>query len=167
MILNYYRDNNCNGKISNLKLFAEVYHDLCDALDKINSVFTVHLITMLLSMLIIDIFTAYGFARHLFWNISENSKEVIIFSNSFYLIFHLMLKSSISDIGHTTRAAGEGVRTMVAKVTNDQPNKSEMRLHFHDILIQFQTRNLKLRNIFFVIDWNIVLAVSKIIMFID
>jgi hypothetical protein len=175
---------NFNDKIPNMKLFADTFHDLCDAIEKINSIYAVHLTPTLLLMLITDIFSIYAIARH--WMLKKETSETLfsvwvlshlfylttlinqspipqISVNSFYFMTHFAMKSLIAHVGLTTTSSGEDVRTLVAKITNDAPPCRGADLStsiFHNILVQLKTRNLKLKNIFFLIDWGIVLAVE-------
>lgn len=148
-----------NDKFLNLTMFSDIFHTLCDIIEMINTIFSPILIPTMLAMLVIDIFGAYGIAQNIFLN--EKSSEMLILTNSFYFIMHFFLKVSIAHIGCTTSHAAEMIKITVAKKTNELPPKEIFRSFYHQMLLQFQARNVKLQNSFFIVDWNIILAVSK------
>lgn len=125
----------------------------------INSLFAVHLIPILFAMLLIDVFGIYDITGNLFFT-NEVYVVHLYYTAGLYHVIHFMLRIIIAHYGYTATAEGERIKTMMSKITNNSPNKSQLRVINHDILIQFQTRNLKLRNIFFDVNWNIVVNVS-------
>ncbi|KAG5679296.1 hypothetical protein PVAND_008874 [Polypedilum vanderplanki] len=157
----FLKKTNINDKSPNIKIFTDIFHELCDSIERINVIYAIHLIPILLLMIISDIFCIYAIARHLILN--KTTSDTMISVNSFYFITHSIMKSAIAHIGHTTTLEGEEVRTLVAKITNDAPCKDLSTSIFHNILIQFQTRNLKMKNIFFNVDWRVVLATTSTI----
>lgn len=54
-----YRDH------SELKLFSELYSDLCDLIEIINSTFTIQIVFVLTSLIVTNIFSAYSALREL------------------------------------------------------------------------------------------------------
>lgn len=149
-----------------MKIFTELFHDLCDAIESINQLFTFHLSPAIFFMLVIDIFGAYGIIREF---ISTSNQDVdgndhnaiyLIFSNVIYSGIQLMFKIWAASIGHTTTSEAERTKVILAKLMNRMSPNSVSRCNFYSAIMQCQTRNLKLQNQFFVIDWNIVFAVT-------
>lgn len=141
----------------NLKLIAELFHDLCDAIFKINSIFTPHLIATMTLMMIGDIFVSYQIFYY-FLQYQDQTSNFFIFENGFFIISHFLLKCGISYIGHTLMVEAESIKMTIAKsfdVTN-----CDKKFEYLQLLAQFNTRNLKLQNVCFVIDWRVVLSVS-------
>jgi hypothetical protein len=71
-----------------------------------------------------------------------------------------MLKASLAHIGHTTVADAKKTKNFIAKYLNQLPQNHLMRHDFFSALMQLEMRNISLENSFFIIDWNIILAVS-------
>lgn len=125
-------------------------------------------------MLVIDIFSSYGVIRDIFQAAFTNEIDLIwsenempigiriyfIISNLLYTQLQLMLRIYACHIGHTTNREAETTKVLMAKYMNDQPYQHAIRWEFCSGLMQFQLRNLRLENSFFVIDWNILLTVE-------
>lgn len=141
-----------------LKSVAELFHTFCDGIHKINLIFAPHLIFIMPCMMINDILVMYQIFFYLL-QYQDHTSDFFLFENGFFIIFHMLLKSLISYIGHKTMAEVELLKLAVAKsfdVTWD-----DKRFEYLQILAQFNTRNYKLQNVFFVIDWRVVLSVSQ------
>jgi hypothetical protein len=136
-------------------LFAEIYHDLCDALEMINSLFTSYLISTLFFYILLDTFSFYT----IFQLRGGNMPEAIFMI--FFRIAYFITISSASHIGYSTTCVGESIKTDIAKIMNEFPAYHYKKTPYYDLLKQFNVRNLKLQTVFFTIDWKIVLAVSK------
>lgn len=141
----------------NFGTFAEIFHDLCDGLQMVNKLYTIHLIPIMLYMIIIDIFGIYATLRSavFFHRFSE------LYIVSTYALLHFLLKCSVAHMGSSTTHEAEEVISTVAKIINKISMNDPSRYNFYNLLRQFQTRNLKVRALFMTIDWNIVLTVSN------
>lgn len=147
---------NFNDKFVNVKLFGEVFHDLCDAVKHINNLLAYHLITILLAMLVLDVFGLYNIFKilKLAGNIS------VSYNILFFIIFHFILRTFIAHIGSSTSNEPQDLIEMIAKLINKQLPNDLMRMCLFNYLKQFQTRNFKFQTLFLTINWNIVLGVS-------
>ena len=108
-------------------------------------------------MMINDILVMYQIFVYLL-QYQDSTSDFFLFENGFFFIFHLLLKSLISDIGHKTMTETEMIKMAVAK--SYDMAWGDKRFEYLNILAQFNTRNLKLQNVFFVIDWRVVMSVS-------
>lgn len=147
-----------SGKNLKLKLVAELFHDLCDAILMINSIFTPHLIITMTLMMISDILVVYQIFFYLL-QYQDPTSAFFVFENGFFVIFHFMLKCGISHIGHKTMTEAELIKTAV--VRSFDVECSDKKFEYLQVLAQFNTRNLKLQNAFFIIDWRLVLGVCQ------
>ena len=152
-----FRTNALKLRTSNLNLFAEIFQDLTDALDTINSLFTFHLIPSMLLMFLIDTFGIYGVTKASL----TPDKLLDILISMFYILSHLILKTMISHIGHSTTHEAESVKIYFSKAMNTVESISEKFLLF-TVLKQIEVRDLRLQNIFFVIDWKVLFGVSML-----
>ena len=115
------------------------------------------LIPMILIILVVDVASTYG--MHLTFEF--NSMYIVYMAvNSVYVVIQFLLKVLISHVGDSTTSEAEKVKILLAKSANSLSVNSPSRLILNDILIQFDTRNLNLQNVFFTIDWKVLLAVS-------
>lgn len=133
-------------------------------------------------MLVIDIFGLYGFVRDfytVFLSSSEKHIETheedlnyygkrifLILANIIYQSVQMTFKCWAASIGHKTTSEAEKTKVLLAKSMNRMSYGGNVaRCNSYTALLQCQTRNLKLRNQFFTIDWNIVLTVSHSLFF--
>lgn len=145
------------GKSTNLKLTTELFHSLSDAVEKINELFTSHIISIMTTSLLTDIFVSYQIFYYLTQNQLEDS-ELLLIENGFFIASHLIMKSAVAHVGYTTTREAESFKIAFAKNMDDA--WGEKKLDYVYSLTQFSTRNLSLRNVLFVIDWRVMLTVS-------
>jgi hypothetical protein len=129
---------------------------MCDAIEHINSLFSVHLIPVMFAMLMMDIFVIYKAVRFML-STAEIYKSLII---SYYIVIHFMLRSAIAHYGHTLTSAVLELKSKVARLIIDLPINHDSREAFNEFLRQIETRNYRMETVFFSINWNIVISVS-------
>lgn len=123
-------------------------------------------------MLVIDIFGAYGIIREFIATSNQDVDEhddpnhfnnaiYLILSNVTYSGIQLFYKIWAASMGHKTTLEAEKTKIILAKIMNRTSPAGVSKCNFYSALMQCQTRNLKLQNQFFAIDWNIVFAVNK------
>jgi hypothetical protein len=151
---------NFNGKLFNFNAFAEIFHDLCDCLRMINSNYTYHLIPVLLETLVLDIFGIYGTISY---TITRHNYTQL-FVTTVYIFLHFILKCSVAHFGSSITVEAEDVIAEMGKIINKLPPNNVARFNFYNLLKQFKTRNLKMQSFFLTANWNIVLAVSNLIL---
>lgn len=137
----------------NLKTFSEIYSDLCDSIELINSTFTFHLVYVMTSLLIIDVFTIYAALREF------NSKFFGFFFviNFQCIVIQYLIKSFAAHAGSsTTKEAAKAIVLVTKMSASSRDEKTDL----DHILHQMQVRNKNLENIFFAINWNLIFAVS-------
>jgi 7tm Chemosensory receptor len=155
-----------------MKIFVQIFHELCDAVDSINQLFTFQLTPTMFLMTVIDIFGAYGIIREHFTTTddakSQNEKDPHYYETGIYLIISNVVYSSTqfffkawaASVGHACYSEAEKTKVILAKIMNRMSPVNISRCDFYAALMQCHTRNLKLQNQFFIIDWSIVFAVS-------
>lgn len=142
----------------NLKRFSDLYNDLCDAISMINSTFTGQLIIVMTNMLLVDIFGAYGILRE-FLSHSYNRLKFLILCNSIWIALQYAVKFLMAQSGSSTTAEAEMSLVIITRVienAKDDKLKTDLNL----LLNQMQGRNKKIENVFFVINYKLILAVS-------
>jgi hypothetical protein len=105
-------------------------------------------------MMLIDIFIYYVIASS-FLNDEFEQEGIMIYINLFYASLHSLLKMCIAHFGARTTIEAEEIKTILSRKTNESKDPSI----FHEMMLQAQTRDLKVQNIFFVIDWKFILTV--------
>jgi hypothetical protein len=86
-------------------------------------------------------------------------ENFVIVVSTFYVTLHIFLKSFIAHFGATLTIEAEEVKIVLSKLSNSFKDP----LMYHEMLVQVQTRDLRVQNIFFVIDWKFVLTVRIIV----
>lgn len=139
-------------------LVGEIFHDLCDAIEVINRLFTVHLIPVLASTLIVDIFGLYSAFQ-------SSPLHPYFFYNlvTFYFILKsFILRVLIAHFGSTTSREPAKLIHCIAKLVNKLPRTHSVRYILQDYMREFQVRNFKLRTFFLTINWNLLLGVKSL-----
>lgn len=147
-------------KISSAKLFyiSELYSDLSDAVLLINETFTWQLIIVMLNIITVDIFAGYAIVREFIFNQNEVEKYLIL-CNATWIILQFVLKFIMAEaaLGVTVEAENCLVRfERIIQISASDTEQLELSL----LLIRMRGRNVTLRNVFFKIDYNLILAVS-------
>ena len=125
-------------------------------MDAINSLFTLHLIPTLLTILLIDTFGLYGFA-HLSLTTTNYSH---VFMALFYIIIHFVYKTMVSYIGHSTTHEAESIKISITKAISSISDSLPVNASLFDVLKLVEVRNVKLQTVFFDVNWKIVFGVS-------
>lgn len=144
------------SKHVNLKYFAELFNDLYDGIELINSTFTTQLIFAMLSFLITDIFAAYGALKELL--VENNRLPILLVGNSVWVAIQYAIKGFMVYAGSSTTDEAEKPITIIAKAAGSM-DSSELKSDLMALLVQLRCRNKKLENVFFTINWNLILAV--------
>lgn len=156
----YFRYEVFSESFVNVKLFAEIFHDLCDGIQQINNLFAIHLVPILLAMLIVDIFGMFGIFKYIY--IFQNAFDVFsTFVIIYYIIKHYILRAVIAHIGSTTTCEPEKLIEMIAKLINKLSFNHLTVPILRNYIKEFQTRNFKLKTLFLTINWNILLGVRQ------
>lgn len=108
---------------------------------------------------LIDIFSAFAIVREFLK--SKNFGNSLL-PHVVLMLYQLLKKCVISHSGsRTTEEAGKTSK-IVARIINQSQNESESN-GWKTSLALIQARDLSLQNIFFRINWNIILGVSSFI----
>lgn len=139
-------------KTLNTELFMQLYNDLCDAIESVNSIFANQLIFVLTTFICTNVFQIYGALR-------ETNGFVILIGGAWVIIFYSM-QFFMAHAGSSTTNEAERSIVMVAKIAGAKKISEDLKWSLNSSLIQMRCRNTKLENIFFTINWRLVLAVS-------
>lgn len=143
-----------------LELFSELYGDLCDCIEVINSTFTTPIVFVTMSLLAIDVFGGYGILREFI--LRDTNQKVIMFfivANGSWIVIHYGIKAFLCHAGTSTTNEAEKSLLLIIRMISQSSNQ-ESKSDLNSLLIQMRCRNKKLRNGFFTINWNLILAVS-------
>lgn len=144
-------------EIVDLRLFSELYSKLCDILQSLNSIFTLHLVIVMLNFMTIEIFGGYGIIREVLLP-KRNAMNMI--ASFVWISSHFPIKFFMAYSGSSTTAEAEKALVLITKIiisTGDHNTQYKNALNIS--LHQLQIREKRLSNIFFNIDYNIILAV--------
>lgn len=137
--------------------FWELYDNLCDVIEMINSTFTAHLISVMTMIMTIEIFGGYGFLREVIWN---TGNPLTMFGSLLWILFHNALKFTMAYSGSSTTEEAEKSLVLISKLTMTANDHQKHELNF--VLGQLMLRNKKFSNIFFTINYKVVLVVSSV-----
>lgn len=142
-----------------LKIFTELYNDLCDAILLINQTFTWQLAIVMINMLLCDVFGAYGILQNFFQASSDTQSKFQLFCSSGWIIIQLVPKVLIAYSGSSSTSEMERSSVVLTRVImNADTFNQKVELNF--LLNQMRGRKNTFENIFFVVDWKIISAVS-------
>lgn len=141
-----------------MKIFAEVFNDLCDAIELTNSTFTFHIIFVITSFLLTNVFAVYITLREV---LSEKSEMMhIAIAACVFVVVQYSIKVFIAHIGSSTSIEAGKPMKIVSKALATMDYDENMKTDLNFLLIQMQSRNKILQNVFFAINWNFIMAVS-------
>lgn len=141
----------------NLKLFSELYSELCDAIDIVNSTFTIHLIFVLTLLLLTDIFAAYCFLRE--FQSSSATISFVGYVNAAWTVIMFLIKIPIAFSGDSTTSEAERSQILVTKAIAHASSNNDLRTELSFILMQMKIRKKVFANVFFNINWSLILTV--------
>lgn len=142
-----------------MKLFSELYNELCDAIEVVNATFTNQLVLVLVYMLTIEIFAAYGFIREFLLESNDRQNEMIL-GCSFFILLQYAIKISLVYSGSTTTKEAEMSTDYLTKLISSYEGAREVKNDLNFLLIQMKFRKKNLQSIFFTINYHLILAVS-------
>lgn len=141
----------------NLKLFTELYSGLCDAIEQVNEAFTDNLIFVVCDLMLIDIFGGYGIIREI---IIKKRDMFLLAGNILWFMLHIPIKLFMAHAGNSTTKEAEKSLVMITKLVAKTNDSDQLRIDLNFQLIQMKCRNKNLQNIFFTINYNLILVVS-------
>ena len=146
----------------NLKLFSKLYNDLCDLIELLNKTFTWQLIFVMINLMLVDIFTAYGVVREFIEQRAFKLKFLII-TNTIWSLLQFAIKYIMAYCGNSTTDEAENSLLIVTRIIEKFGDDDEkMKTDLNHLLNQMQGRNKNLENVFFAINYKLILAVSVV-----
>lgn len=139
-----------------VELFSELYDDLSDLVEMVNQTFTTQLIFVMAQFMSIEIFGGYGILREM---LSTSRKYFLIVGNFFWIIFQYPVKFFMASAGNNTTNEAEKSLVLITKLINRARYDDSLRCRLNNLLIQLQCRNKKLFNVFFTVNYNVILLV--------
>lgn len=137
----------------------KIFHDLSDVIEIINSCVTLPLVSLMLHFFIINLFSLFS----LVWTFTidfEQFPYVFMCDGTFVILNYIIQGIMAHASSSATKEAGR-TSVIVSKIINSPYCTGNQRKVFKNFLIQNQYRNLKFQNMFFTINWKLLLAVSE------
>lgn len=139
------------------KIFWELYDALCDVVEMINSTFTAHIIVVMFTIMVIEILGGYALLRE---GISKISHPIAMSAGMLWIVFNNVIKIAMVHCGSSTTDEAEKSLALISKLAMSSDEK-EFKNDLKFISSQLQIRNKKFSNIFFTINYTVVVAVSS------
>lgn len=139
-------------------MIFEIFHDLADVIRIANSCMTLPITAVVLYFFVANLVAIFSFI----W--STINAEFFYISLSNDMVFAILNYASLSILTHASNSASQQAEEIAVTVSKIVNNANCSRIHqkvFKNFLHQHQYRNLKFENVFFVISWGLILAVSK------
>lgn len=148
----------------NLKLFSELYNELCDAIEIVNATFTNQLVLVIIYMLAIEILAAYGFIREFIQDSDVRELEMML-GCLFFFLLQYCIKVALVFAGSTTTKEAEMSTDHLTKLISNFEGSTEVRHDLNFLLLQMKFRKKNLQSIFFTINYHLILAVGDVRIF--
>lgn len=159
----YSKHHFCDQKVTqfqvfDLRLFTELYNNSCDNLQTINSAFTPQLIIVMIIFMTIEIFGGHGVVQEI---ISQKRSLTNLIASSIWVLSHYPMKFFMAYSGNSTTMEAEKSLVLISKmIANVDDYNIQHKSTLSILLQQLQVSEKKLSNIFFNIDYNVILVVS-------
>ena len=139
---------------------SELFDILFDAIEIINSNFTIHLIFVLINITTTNVFGAFSIAREFLTNYKMFSFQLV--NNLFWILVQYLLKVLMAQAGSRTESEVDCASVIVLKATGSLETDNPLQKDLDIFLKQLKSRNKKLRALFFTINWKLIANVRKI-----
>lgn len=136
-----------------------LYHDLCDSIELINSVFTFPLILAVFYFFILNTFAAFA---HI-WTLTQEFEYIffLLSTDGLVMLLNWYLQCvAVYSSSSTTQIAEETV-VIITRILNSSECNSVQQKTFKNLLLQAHYRNLKFRTALFTINWKLLLTVNR------
>lgn len=142
-----------------MKLFSELYYDLCDAINIVNATFTIHIVFVMINLLLTDVFVAFGTIREFL--MQARKSRFLVLANSAWIALHYGIKTLVAYAGSSTTKEAEKTLILVTKLIGMTNSDKELKTDLNFLLIQMRSRNKNIRNNFFIINYKLILTVRS------
>lgn len=139
-------------------IVVSVYHDLCDAIETVNSTFTFPLNFAFFFYFFLNLFAIYN---HI-WTASSVTKNLglVLMTDGPWVVFSIFFQSFMCYMSNKTTQEAEKTAVVVSKIINSSGCIKSHRKAFKVFLLQNHYRNLRFQTSFFTINWRMMLMVS-------
>lgn len=124
----------------------------------INSTFTFHLIAIIITSMLIEIFTYYGILWA-FLNKTENFTLSVI-QNGSWAMTMILVKLAVTYIGSSVNNNGEETAVIITRILSETHLSSELEYSLQNIMLRISKRNYKLQTPLFNINCKLLVSVS-------
>lgn len=152
----YICSNEFSDKLA--RLLTELYCDLCDEIDIVNSSFTFQIIPFMIYDFTANLFATYSIIRDMYIR-----SPVLLFSiatNASWVIFHTFILAIPLYYGCSTTKIARKTPLIVSEIVETYRQKGSVNETFKTFLMHLQFRNLNFENEFVRVDWKIMITVS-------
>lgn len=139
-------------------LYSKIFNGLVDAIQSVNSCFTLPLVLVMFHFFILNLFVFFN----LVWTaITDFEKFLfVVATDGVFFVFNYSLQGIMVHASVTTTHAAEKTLVIVSKLVNRKDFARSSRKIFKIFLAQNQCRKLEFENHFFTINWKLLLAVT-------
>lgn len=142
-----------------MKIFSDLFNDLCDLIELVNSTFTNQLIIVVMSLLLTDVFAVYGVMRE--FQAKNDRFFFFLISNTAWAIIQYSIKAFMAHCGQTATSEAEKSVVLVTKAIAAVDRDSNLQNDLNSLLIRMKFREKIFRNVFFTINFQLILTVNS------
>lgn len=141
-----------------MKTFSDLYNDLCDLIESVNTTFTNQLILVMIIILMTDVFAIYGMMRE--YKSNQAAFCFLLIANSTWTIIQYSIKTLMAYCGQSTTNEAEKSLVLLTRAITNIEGDVDLKNDLNALLIQMKFRKKTFENIFFSINFNLIVAVN-------
>lgn len=137
--------------------FTKAFNGLVDAIQLVNSCLTFPLVLVMFHFFILNLFVFFN----LLWTLITDFEKFLFVAatDGVYFVFNYLLQGIMTHASCTTTHEAERTLVIASKLMNKRNCSKSGRKLFKNFLVHNQCRGLKFENMFFTINWKLLLAV--------
>lgn len=136
----------------------EIFHDLSDVIEVMNSCVTLPLVGLILHFFILNLFSLYN----LVWTFMMDYKNfaIVVLTDATYVALNYIIQGIMAHASNSSTKKAQQISVTVSKIiNNDSCTRGQCKV-FKNFLTQSHYRNLNFQNNLFVINWKLIVTVK-------
>lgn len=139
------------------EVFFEIFHDLADVILIINSCMTLHIAAVVFYFFVANLVSIFGF---IWTTVNTKFFYMSLSSDLLFFVLNNVTHGIMAYASSSATQEADKIAVTVSKIINGHRCGRIDQKIFKNFLHQHQYRNLNFENVFFVINWKLVLAVN-------
>lgn len=143
-----------------LKRFEKGLRMLHDGVLMINSIFTFHLIGIVINAVMIEIFTYYA----ILWEILNHSNLIFFgfIQNGSWALTMMIIKLASTHAGSSIKKNGEETAVIITQILSESYINEDLAVSLQNLMLRISIRNFELKTPLFSVTYKLIVSVKKI-----